>query len=317
MAPIGQSLSSQKTAVSLLEWGREGTGKTTSALRMTQLNPKGRVVLINAEAGAKKQALIQHGIDPDRVEIWPPDEKGPGYITYETLEAEVVNPMRAALEKDPDAYIGVVIDSFSEVARRILEDVTAKAYAKAQALGKNRDRWMVELQDHGVAASQMRSLLRRFRDLNIHLVITALERRDVDENTGMVSYGPALGPSVGNDTMGLVDLVAFCQVENVGGIDFRTATFTPTQTRRAKDRYGVLPVTMVDPFIDRIVGYVDGTITKENDPARARLLAAVSKPVETDEVKAATEAAKAPDAKQGKQDTAPAVAAKETAPAAS
>lgn len=275
MAPIGQALSAQRTAVSVLMWGREGTGKTTAALRLTKLNPKGKVVLINAEAGAKKEALVQHGIDAARIEVWPSEAQGPGHITYETIEAEVIGPMREALAKDPDAYIGVVIDSFSEVARRILEDVVAKAYDKAMRLGKNRDRWFVDLADHGVAASQMRSLLRRFRDLNVHLVITALERRDVDENGGGVSYGPALGPAVGNDTMGLVDLVGYCQVERVGDTDFRTATFTPTQTRRAKDRYGLLPVTMVDPFADRITAYVMGELTKESDPARKRLLAAV------------------------------------------
>jgi hypothetical protein len=239
---------------------------------MTALDPKGKVVLINAEAGAKKQALRLHGIDASRIEVWPPEDKGPGYITYETLEAEVIKPMQEALAADPKAYIGVVIDSFSEVARRLLEKVTADAYADAMRLGKNRSRWFVGLEDHGVAASQMRSVLRRFRDLGIHLVITALERRDVDQNTSAVTYGPAMGPAVGNDTMGLVDLVGFCQVEKLGGEDFWTATFLPTQTRRAKDRYGLMPATMVSPYFDRIAGYVDGELTRENDPERKRLL---------------------------------------------
>lgn len=271
---IGQALSEHKTVVSVLLWGREGVGKTTSALRMTELGP-GKVVLINAEAGAKKEALDQFGIDTSRVEVWPSESQGPGHITYETIEKEVVEPMRAALAVDPDAYIGVVIDSFSEVARRVLEDVVAASYDKAIRLGKNRDRWFVDIADHGTAASQMRSLLRRFRDLGIHLVITALERRDVDEGTGAVSYGPALGPSVATDTTGLVDIVAYCAIERVGEENFRTATFTPTQTRRAKDRYNKLPVTMVDPFTDRVVAYVSGTMTKENDPARRRLIDAV------------------------------------------
>ena len=274
--PIGTPLTEQKTVVSVLLWGREGTGKTTDALRLVKTRPKGNVVVINAEAGAKKIALEQHGIDTSRIEVWPPEDKGPGYITHDTIEAEVINPMREALAADPNSYIGLVVDSFSEVARRILEDVVKTQFEKAVRLGKNRDRWAVTLEDHGIAASQMRSLLRRVRDLNVHLVLTALERRDVDENTSSVSYGPALGPSVGNDTMGLVDLVGYCAVETINGTEFRTATFTPTQTRRAKDRYGLLPPSMVDPFADRIVGYIDGQITRENDKSRARLLAAVA-----------------------------------------
>lgn len=309
--PIGSSLATQKTVVSVLLWGREGTGKTTSGLRLVNTKPKGHVVLINAEAGAKKLALEQHGIDTSRIEVWPRDEDGPGHINYETLKNEVIDPMTEALARDPDAYIGVVIDSFSEVARRILEDVVAKAYAKAVAQGKRRDQWFVDLADHGVAASQMRSLLRRFRDMNIHLVITALERRDVDESTSQVSYGPALGPSVGNDTAGLVDLVGFTAVENIGGEVFRTATFTPTATRRAKDRYGVLPPSLVDPFADRIVGYIDGTITRDNDPSRKRLLAAVNKDAEKPAPAAAPAAPAAPAAETPASTETPADAAGE------
>jgi hypothetical protein len=276
MPPIGQTLHEQKSPVSVLLWGKEGTGKTTSGLRMTQLDPKGKVVLINAEGGAKTKALARQGVDPKRIEVWPPEDKGPGYITYDTIEAEVVKPMREALRADPKAYIGVVVDSFTEVARRLLDDVTEKAYAKAVALGKNRDRFFIDLADHGTAAAQMRTLLRDIRDLNVHLVITALERRDVDQNTSAVTYGPALGPAVATDTTGLVDLVGFCQVERFGDEDFRTATFTPTITRRAKDRYGILPVSLVDPFFDRIAGYIDGEINRENDPSRARLMAAIA-----------------------------------------
>ena len=261
--------------VSVLLWGREGTGKTTDALRLTEVGP-GRVILVNAEAGAKKEALARHGIDTSRIDVWPSEEQGPGWITYEHIEAEVIDPLREMLEADPNAVVGVIIDSFTEVARRVLERVSAEAMEKAMRLGKNRDRWQVDLADHGVAASQMRSLLRRFRDLPCHLVITALERRDVDSDGGGVTYGPAMGPSVATDTMGLVDLVGFAAVELVGGEEFRTATFTPTATRRAKDRYGLLPITMVDPFMDRIVDYVGGTLTRENDPARKRLLDAVN-----------------------------------------
>lgn len=271
--PIGQRLDEQKLRVSALLWGREGTSKTTSALRMTKLDPNKRVLLVNAEGGAKRQALARMGVDVDRVDIWPSDEQGPGHISFETIETEVLEPLEDGAHAE---YAGVVLDSFTEIARRCVENASAEARAKAAALGKDRSRWQVTLEDHGVAANQMRTLLRRFRDLpSGHLVITALERRDQDEDTARVSYGPAMGPAVATDTMGLVDLVGFCQVENFGGQDFRTATFTPSLTRRAKDRFGVLPVSLVDPFFDRIVGYLEGGLTRENDEARARLIAAV------------------------------------------
>lgn len=270
---IGSTLENQRLYVSLLLWGREGTGKTTDALRLTQCG-KGKVVLINAEGGAKKKPLADQGIDTSRVEIWPPDEQGPGYITFDTIHDEVIVPLREALTENPDSYIGIVIDSFTEVARRTLEQAAADSLIKAQRLGKSRDRWQTTLEDHGTSASMMRALLRELRDLPCHLVITALERRDVDQNTGVVVYGPAMGPAVGTDTMGLVDLVGFCQVEEIGTETFRTATFTPTPLRRAKDRFGAMPVKLADPFADRIVGYITGDLDRSNDPVRARVIAA-------------------------------------------
>src|SRR5690625_8048708 len=58
-------------------------------------------------------------------------------------------------------------------------------------------------------SKQFRDLLRKYRDLPCHLILTALERRDVDEDTGQVAYGPALSPGVQKEVLGYIDLVLY------------------------------------------------------------------------------------------------------------
>lgn len=265
---MGSVLAEQTTYVTELIYGPEGTGKTTDGLRMTRLAGENqRVMLIDAEAGAKIQALKQRGVDVSKVEVWPkPEDGGPSALTFEGLY-----DLADHLAKYSEYYVGWMWDSGSEITRRLLDQVTSEARVKDERLGKARGRFQVNLEDHGVASAMLRELLRKYRDLPMHGVITALERRDIDNDTGRVRYGPAMSPAMANDAAGLVDIVAFKTVDTVGGEEVRSANFVPTTIRRAKDRFGVLPKKLADPYFDRIVGYVHGEITRENDPVQARV----------------------------------------------
>lgn len=274
---LGATLADMAVYVTSLYWGPEGTGKTTAALRMVTLHDTKRVILIDAEAGAKVRALKQRGVDVSRIEVWPrPEDGGPGAVTFEGLY-----DLADQLALHADEYIGWVWDSGTEITKRILDQVTSEARAKDERLGKARGRFQINLEDHGVASAMLRELLRKFRDLPMHGAITALERRDQDEDTGRVKYGPAMAPAMANDAAGLVDVVIDCVTDQLGDHVIRSGVTVPTKIRRAKDRFGVLPAKMADPYFDRVVGYVTGDLTPENDPVRARVLeiaASVNKP---------------------------------------
>ncbi len=283
---LSASLEDQVTILSLLLYGPEGTGKTTDALRMTKLcKPHQRVVLVDAEAGAKIKALKQRDIDVDKIVPWPtkvidgqrvPD---PGKIDYDGFVE-----LLAEIEANPGVVIGVVWDSGTEITKRILDDVVAASTESDRKKGKARAPFQVNLEDHGVASSMLRDLLRQFRDLGVHLVITALERRDTDPDTGKVKYGPAMSPAMANDAAGLVDIVGYTMVDEVGpdSTEVRSARFVPIERRRAKDRYGLLPGKLADPYFDRIFEYIEGTLTKDNDPVQARVRELATKKTEGD-----------------------------------
>jgi len=274
---IGEALTDSTDTYVILLYGQPGSGKTTAALRVTELLADDEyVLLINAEAGAKQRALRLHGIRPEAIKAWPSKQHGPNHITFDNIEREVVEPLRKAREAGRDKCRAVVIDSYTEVARYLLEDAVRIGEERAARNGKTRQDWQVELGDHGIASQMLRAILRQLRDAGPHLVITALERRDVDQNTSAVGYGPAVPPAVANDALALADVVGWCVVEEVAGAPRYFGRFTTHLQRKAKDRFNVLPARMVDPWVDRIVDYIEEEMTLETDDVRAALLAEVA-----------------------------------------
>lgn len=275
MPPIGQGLDQASETLTMLLYGKEGSAKTTEALGLARL---GKIVAIDAEGGMKPTPLRARGIPVENIDVWPP-EGNAGHISFETIETEVYIPIRKMKEDgDPDCPIGVVFDSFTEIANRLVKQAADEGTIRDQAKGKTRGRFQVNIEDYGTSTQMIRQLLRMFRDLGIHVIITALERRDQDDD-GFVQYGPALGPAAANDTMGMVDVVIWTQDEELGpdSKQFFTGTTRPRERHRAKDRFGVLPVRMIEPSADRVIGYLRGEIDKTNDE-RHKAAVAASRP---------------------------------------
>lgn len=274
-ASIGVGLDQIQENLTMLVYGREGTGKSSGALGLARL---GKIIVIDAEGGLKPTPLKALGIPLDNIDVWPKNGDA-SHISFETLEQEVYVPLRLALEQDPTSYVGVVIDSFTELYARLIRQAADEGMVRDRAKGKDRARFQVNVEDYGTSTNMIRQLLRMFRDLNIHLVITALERRDVDDD-GFVQYGPQLGPAAASDTMGMVDVVVWTQQEEIGskGDQFFTGTTRPRERHRAKDRFNMLPIRMIDPSADRVLGYIRGELTKTNDARHKAAIAASREP---------------------------------------
>ena len=61
-------------------------------------------------------------------------------------------------------------------------------------------------------------------------------------------------------------------------------TFHPEGVNQGKDRYGVMPPVLVDPTMDRVIAYMRGELTSDEDP-RQRVLSSEEVTPETDEPK--------------------------------
>lgn len=250
-------LDDQPERVNLLYYGKEGSGKTSCAAAMANLGP---VLVVNAEGGLKAQPLRGLGVNTENVRVFPPAGEP---LTFESLQA-VYQQLDADLKADPNSWAGVILDSITEIYIGVLEETSALRVQSLRDQGRNPDEWFTDLADYGGMGKRLRHLLRRLRDLPCHVVITALERRDVDEDTSQVTYGPAVTPGVATDLLGYMDLVVYTKQGDEDG-PYRGLTKNHGRIR-AKDRFGVLPTVLPRPTFDRVVGYINGTLTAKTDP---------------------------------------------------
>lgn len=254
-----------------LLYGREGSGKTTALARIANAashlpKGKGKVLIINAEGGLKLRPLRNRGVDTSRIVLWPDPAKHER-ATHQSLD-RIHRRVKSDLEADPESWFAVGFDSASEIHIAILDTVQQKRVKKIADQGKDVDPDFVDIADYGTMSKLFRDVLRKFRDLPCHFVVTALERRDVDKDTGKPQYGPAVTPGLQSDLLGYVDFVLMLKSEDEDG-PYRALTRANSRYR-AKDRFDVLPKVMVDPFMDRVVQYVDGSLTPESDPEQKR-----------------------------------------------
>lgn len=253
-----------------LLYGREGSYKTTSLATLANLPgypPHAKLLIINAEGGLKKKPLAKRGIDTSRIQIWPNPKNGER-VTRKGLDA-VYRKVKADLEKDPESWIGVGFDSITEIHQAVLDGVQR---ARVQAIinkGAEADEDFVDISDYGTMSKMVRDLLRKFRDLPCHFVVTALERRDIDKDTGKPQYGPAVTPGLQTDLLGYVDFVIMCKSADEDGPG---RGLTRANSRyRAKDRFDVLPKVLAEPTLERIIGYLVDDLTEDTDPVQEHL----------------------------------------------
>ena len=255
-------LADEEDFINLLMYGNPGSGKTTALAHLANLGP---VIFINAEAGLKRVALQRFDIPLENIEVFP--AKGQ-VLSFDTLDA-LFWEIRDKLDQNPDAYKGVIWDSITEIHKMLLEAVSKKEVEKAirkaerQGIEPEVDPFFMDRSYYGVMTEQMRQLIRKYRDLPCHVGFSALPRRDLNEKTGDISYGPSLTPALQMDLAGFVDILCHCEVDDEG---LYLGRFREVGIKMAKDRFGVMPPVLVDPSYDRIIQYVNGELKEENDP---------------------------------------------------
>ncbi|ASZ74355.1 RecA-like DNA recombinase [Arthrobacter phage KingBob] len=252
-------------------YGLEGSGKTTAIATAAAMAPEGsRILIVNAEGGVKKKALERRGIDTSNIMIWPNPNKGET-VTRKGIE-RLYNRLKGDLARDPNSWFAVGWDSITEVHAKIVSDVAGARIQKARdrdVVISETDEFFTDRDDYGVMSKMVNDLLRKFRDLPCHFIVTALERRDVDEKTSKVSYGPAITPALQTSVLGYTDVNLYFKAADEDG-PFR-ALVKGVGTYRTKDRMGGMPKVIAEPTMERILGYTNGDIEEESDELQKTL----------------------------------------------
>lgn len=258
-------------------YGAEGSGKTTQLASAANVAPEGsKILLVNAEGGIKKKALERRGIDISKIVIYPNPDTGEK-ITRAGLD-RVYRRLASDLARDPKSWFAVGWDSVTEVHEKIVNQVSEGRLAKSKLRIENaggsaqfdeHDEFFTDRDDYGVMSKMVKDLLRKYRDLPCHFVATALERRDVDEKTTKVSYGPAVTPGLQNAILGYTDVNLYFKKGDEDG-PFR-ALVSGVASYRTKDRMGGLPKVLAEPSFERILGYTNGDLDETTDPLQMTL----------------------------------------------
>lgn len=258
------NLTEEEEPLNVLYYGDGGMGKTTHLMSMAHLAPAGsKLWVASAESGVKGGALKRRGIPIDRVEKYPdptdPDES----ISADNLESEWLR-VREALHEDPTSYIGAGWDSITEIQQALKDRDVLESVAKANRLGRERSRYVVDQDNWRTVNEQCRQLIRKYRDLPCHFACTALQRREQDGD-GVVVYQPGVTPGLQGDLVGWMDIIVHCSLAIVDGEEEFRGLLRPHGKYRGKDRFNVTPKWIVDPTFDRVHAYVFGGLTVEED----------------------------------------------------
>lgn len=243
-----------------LMYGPQGSGKTTAACKAAN---HGKILVIRAEGGLKKQALASHGIDVSNIYVYP--AKQGTRVRKEDLIA-VHEQLLTDLQNDPTSWYAVVLDSVTEIHHTLREDATKQRVARVlnrltdPAKLAEFDEDFIDRDDYGKMTGQLREILRDYRDLPCHTIMTALQKVDDDtkENT------PAITPALRIDLMGYVDILTAHKSDD----DVFRALTRKTDKTAAKDRFNLLPKVWAEPNFDRLVEYMEGKLTPTTDPVQ-------------------------------------------------
>jgi hypothetical protein len=278
------SFAEQDEHINGLWWGREAAGKSSDVL--TAANG-GRVLVINAEGGLKKKPLRDFGINLDNIVAWPRPGQYEQLLTEAGLD-QLFWRVKSDLLRDKDSWYAVVWDSASEMNQKLVRDVVLREVGKNAELPvakrkEHRDNpYFLDRSDWGEGGEVMIRMLKRFRDLPVHFLVTALERRDVDEDTGRVVYGPAVAPAVQKDLLGSMDLVIECRADELRTgadpdadvVEEFVGRTRPGARTRAKDRLRALPRQLATPTFERVLAYATEALTETDDEVQRAWLEA-------------------------------------------
>lgn len=236
--------------IKALIYGDSGSGKTSFGATAPN------VIFASAEAGL--------------LSVW---NKRIPYVEIKTLKD--LQDLYLYLSKGGHPYETVVIDSISEINDLIKSQLEAK---RGRAL---------QIQDWGEIAKQIEDVLRKFRSLDMHVIMIAQESIERDDQK-IIKYTPSLNGKTATKIAYFMDIVGHIEVLPTGEHLINTQ---PSPKYLTKDRTGrlwngiapdfnlwILAVESMETLENEEVVYEDETEAPAETPTPAAAKPAAKKP---------------------------------------
>lgn len=228
----------QPPYINMMIYGNSGTGKTVLAGSADMVPDLRKVLILDVEGGTYSLRNSPYSnVDVIRITKWNEIE-----LIYNQLYTGA------------HEYNTVIIDSLTELQKvsmeGILNDVNNGMYLTSE---------IPQIQEWNINIEQVRKVVRRFRDLPLNTIFTALVNSEKNQTKGYITNKPMLSGKVKDEVAAFLDIVAFYTVKEVEGKSVRVLQTASTETTVAKDRSSKLPAIIEDPTMEKIFNYLNST----------------------------------------------------------
>ena len=149
--------------------------------------------------------------------------------------------------KTPKIYNTVILDSLTEIQKYCMYQLMGVDIEEAQIdIEPDSPEW----KEWGKSAEMIRLLVRKFRDLPMHVIFVCSRKEDQDEVKRRI-FTPNMPGKLANEVQGFIDHVGYLSTDiNEARQLIRFLAFQPGKTYQAKNRFsdfneiGILEPTM-------------------------------------------------------------------------
>lgn len=251
----------EKKYIKMLVYGDYGVGKTYFAGTAQDVKDMANVINIDAEGGNK--VLANRGDIPSiRVKKYSELSAIFEYLRAHCLfrdnnNVDMLRQSEAFYRgvapqdiKQPKIYNTVMIDSISEVARYCMYDLLSIDLDRVKL---DDTIPQAEYKEWNALMEKIRLLIRKFRDLPMHVIFVASRQWDKDEANRQL-FTPNIQGKLANEIQGFMDHVGYYTLEkNDANEVHRFLILQPGKTYQAKNRFSNFSgVFLADPIMQDI-----------------------------------------------------------------
>lgn len=227
----------------MLIFGDYGAGKTVfagSAMDVPDLSP---VLFLDVEGGTLSLKT-----------------RSPNVHVIRITDPAQVTKVWQDLRKGNHPYKTVVIDSLTELHKLIIRYIMLDVMENDDK--DNRDEDVPSMREYLKATEQVRRICRRYRDLPLNSVFTALITEEEDDQRKKKYKKINLSRKLAGEVGGFFDEVFYIYLKEIDNVEKRLMLTRRTEEIGAKDRSDTLPPVVEDPTMELVFEYFTGERTK-------------------------------------------------------
>jgi SepF-like predicted cell division protein (DUF552 family) len=221
-----------KPYFNLLVYGESGVGKTWLAGSADGVPEMRRVLFIDIEGGT----LTLRNTPFNEVEVIR-------VLSWRDME-NIYNELSIGIH----GFNTIIIDSLTEIQKMSMDGVMRRLIEE----NEERDADVPGMREWNINIEQTRKFVRRFRDLPVNTIFTALAKTDKNMRTGSSKRKPYLSGKVADEVAGFLDIVVYLYTKEVGDVNKRMLLTGQTEDTIAKDRSGRLDMVIEEPTMLKI-----------------------------------------------------------------